>query len=80
MSIPPASRPFSPSSYRYPGEHLILAFTLGLVLVVIAVTAAATVCGSVLFVGLMAVFAYSTTRAHHSALMARSGGLSLKCR
>ena len=34
MSIPPASRPFSPSSYRYPGEHLILAFTLGLVLVV----------------------------------------------
>ncbi|MCC6192116.1 MAG: M48 family metallopeptidase [Anaerolineales bacterium] len=72
MPIPPASRPFSPSSYRYPGEHLILGLTLGLVLVVIAATATATVCGSVLFVGLMVVMAYSTTRAHHGALMARA--------
>lgn len=72
MPIPPASRPFSPSSYRYPGEHLILGLTLGLALVVIAATATATVCGSVQFVGLMVVMAYSTTRAHHGALMARA--------
>jgi Zn-dependent protease with chaperone function len=69
MSLPPLARPFSPSSYRYPGEHLILLFTLALVLIVIAVTATATVCGSVLFVGLMTFMAYSSTRAHHNALV-----------
>jgi Zn-dependent protease with chaperone function len=69
MSFPPSARPFAPSSYRYPGEHLILLFTLALVLLVIAVTATATVCGSVLFVGLMAFMAYSSTRAHHNALV-----------
>jgi Zn-dependent protease with chaperone function len=45
---------------------------LTLVLVVIAVTAAATVCGSVLFVGLVLALAYAGTRAQHSQLMARA--------
>jgi Zn-dependent protease with chaperone function len=70
------ARPFSPESYRYPGEQLILAGTLLLVLVVIAVTATATVCGSVLFVGVMAAMAYSSTRAHHEDLMVRARPVS----
>jgi Zn-dependent protease with chaperone function len=66
------ARPFAPGSYRYPGEHIILAGTLLLVGVVIAVTATATVCGSVLFVGLMVAAAYASTRAHHQDLLARA--------
>ena len=67
-----ARRPFSPGSYRYPGEHVILALTLTLVAVVIGVTAAATVCGSVLFVGLVLALAYAGTRAQHSRLLAQA--------
>lgn len=66
------ARPFAPESYRYPGEHLVLGGTLLLVLVVIALTATATVCGSVLFVGLMVALAYASTRSHHEDLMARA--------
>jgi len=65
-------RPFAPGSYRYPSEHIILALTLTLVGVVIAVTAAATLFGSVLFVGLMLALAYGGTRAKHSQLMAQA--------
>ena len=67
-----AQRPFSPGSYRYPGEHAVLAITLTLVAVVIAVTAAATVCGSVLFVGVVLAMAYAGTRSQHSWLMAQA--------
>ena len=66
------ARPFSPDSYRYPGEQLILGGTLLLVLVVIAVTATATVCGSVLFVGVMVALAYASTRSHHEDLLAHA--------
>jgi Zn-dependent protease with chaperone function len=66
------ARPFSPLSYRYPGEHLILAGTIVLVLVVIAFTAAATVCGSLLFVIVMVIAAYASTRSHHQELLARA--------
>ena len=73
LHAPPAARrPFAPGSYRYPGEHLILLVTLTLVLGVIAVTAAATICGSVLFVALMLVMAYAGTRAQHQDLMTRA--------
>ena len=65
-------RPFSPADYRYPGEHIILALTILLVLVVIAVTAAATLCGSLLFVGGMVIFAYLSTRAKHAELVERA--------
>jgi Zn-dependent protease with chaperone function len=58
-----------PTSYRYPHEQLILAFTLFLVLVVIALTASATVCASVIFiliyVAISAYFSYS----HHRSLL-----------
>lgn len=63
---------FSPSDYRYPGEHVILFGTLTLVLIVIAVTATATVCGSVVFVALMTALAYFSTRAHHEELMQKA--------
>ena len=67
-----APRPFSPGSYRYPGEHVILALTLTLVALVIAVTAAATVCGSLVFVGLALAMALAGTRAQHNQLMAEA--------
>ena len=56
-------------SYRYPGEHMILALTLVLVLGVIALTALATLCGSVLFVAVMLAVAYVLNRRHHDALV-----------
>lgn len=57
------------ASYRYPNERLVLWLTLFLVLAVIAVTAVATLCGSVLFVLAMLVFAYFLNRSHHNRLI-----------
>jgi Zn-dependent protease with chaperone function len=65
-------RNFSTDSYRYPSELLILAVTLFLVFLVIAITAAATVCGSALFAVLAIGMAASASRAHHQALMERA--------
>ena len=56
-------------AYRYPNENIILTFTLLPVFGVIALTALATVCSSVLFVALAVVIAYSSSRAHHHTLM-----------
>jgi Zn-dependent protease with chaperone function len=57
------------TSYRYPREQLILVFTLFLVLVVIALTASATVCASgifiVIYIAISAYFSYS----HHQSLL-----------
>ena len=58
------------TSYRYPNERIILALTVILVFVVIAVTAVATVCGSVLFVLVMLVISYLLNRSHHDELIA----------
>jgi Zn-dependent protease with chaperone function len=69
---PPAPRPIAPAAYRIPHEQGILALTLVLVLVVIAVTSTATLCGSALFVGVMVIMAYVSTRQHHQALVARA--------
>jgi len=60
------------TSYRYPSEHLILALTLLLVFAVIAVTAVATLCGSVLFVLIMLEISFLLNRAHHNALIQRA--------
>lgn len=57
------------NQYRYPGEHWVLFFTVALVLVVIAISATATLCLSVVFIGLAVVMAVGATRAHHRALM-----------
>jgi Zn-dependent protease with chaperone function len=56
-------------SYRYHNETLILALTLFLVFAVIAVTAAATFCGSFLFVLVMLVISFLLNRSHHNELI-----------
>jgi Zn-dependent protease with chaperone function len=63
---------FSTTAYRDPNEHLILFLTVSLVLVVIAFTAAATFCGSVLFLFIALGMATNSTRAHHLALLERA--------
>jgi Zn-dependent protease with chaperone function len=62
-------RPFARSSYRYPNEQVILGLTLLVVGLVIALTATATVCGSLLFVLLAVGWAYSSSLSHHQNLM-----------
>lgn len=57
------------TDYRYPNEQLILAGTLALVLVVIGLSATATLCGSVVFVAIMLAAAYVATLRHHQALV-----------
>jgi Zn-dependent protease with chaperone function len=57
------------TSYRYPSEHLILALTLFLVFAVIAVTAVATLCGSVLFVLVMLLISFLLNRSRHNELI-----------
>ncbi len=57
------------TQYRYPGERAILAVTIALVLLVIALTATATVCASVAFIGLFVVFSYTMSRSHHQSLL-----------
>jgi Zn-dependent protease with chaperone function len=59
----------NPSAYRYPHEHLILTLTVALVLTVIAVTAAATLCTSVLVISLVVGLAYASSRSMHQALL-----------
>ncbi len=66
------ARPVSTAAYRRPGELLVLGFTLLAVLAVIALTATATLCGGVLFIGLFVLISYSATRSHHEELMRRS--------
>lgn len=61
--------PFSTSAYRYPNEQLILAGTLVLVFAVIALSAAATLCTSVILVSVVVGLAYLTSQSHHHALM-----------
>ena len=60
------------TSYRYPNEQIILALTLFLVFAVIAVTAVATLCGSVLFVLVMLVISYLLNRSHHNELIEKA--------
>jgi Zn-dependent protease with chaperone function len=64
------------TSYRYPNERLILALTLFLVFVVIAVTAAATLCGSALFVLAMLALSYFLNRSHHNNLIQEANAVT----
>jgi Zn-dependent protease with chaperone function len=57
------------TAYRYPGEHFILLATLALVGGVIALTAAATVCASVIFILAFILLSFYSTRSHHQALL-----------
>jgi Zn-dependent protease with chaperone function len=62
-------RSFDTTAYRYPHEQLILWLTFFLVLLVIALTATATVCLSVVFVGAALLMAYSAGANHHRQLI-----------
>jgi Zn-dependent protease with chaperone function len=57
------------TSYRYPNEQLILAGTIALVLIVIALTATATLCGSAVFIALMLGLAFALNSLHHDRLV-----------
>jgi len=57
------------TSYRIPGERLVLALTMFIVLAVIAVTAAATVCASGLFILAFFIMSFYLGRAHHQELL-----------
>ena len=61
---------YSTTDYRYPYEYFILAATIILVLLVIAFTAAATVCTSVIFVPAVVIFGYLASRTKHQSLLA----------
>jgi len=67
---------FSTTEYRYPNEYIILCLTIILVFLVIAFTAAATVCGSVLFIPFIVLINYFTSRTKHQELLARSQQLT----
>lgn len=63
---------YTTTAYRYPSESGILLITLGLVFGVIAITSAATFCGSFLFVLVMVGVAYFATRSHHADLLQKA--------
>ncbi len=58
------------TAYRYPNEQIILAGTLFLVLLVIALTASATVCASAIFILAFVVFSFQVGLSHHRQLLA----------
>lgn len=63
---------FSTTAYRYPYEYIILGLTILLVMVIIAFTAAATVCGSVIFIPIVVFIGYLSSQRNHQALVAQS--------
>lgn len=66
------ARPVSTSAYREPRETLILGGTLLVVLGVIALTATATLCSSLILVLLVLAFSYASTRTHHDDLIRKA--------
>ncbi len=63
---------YSTIDYRYPYEYFILLATFVVVLLVIALTAAATVCSSAIFVPLVVIAGYYTGRSRHQALLSQA--------
>ncbi|MBN1538265.1 MAG: M48 family metallopeptidase [Anaerolineales bacterium] len=57
------------TTYRYPGEHFVLFLTITVVMLVIALTATATLCASVLFVTLALLISFYTSRSAHRHLV-----------
>ena len=57
------------TAYRYPGEQLILAATLGVLFIVILLSAAPTICLLPLAVLVFTALAYQMNNAHHRELM-----------
>jgi hypothetical protein len=67
---------YSTTEYRYPYETLILLITIGVVLLVIALTAAATICTSAVFVPLVVTWGYFISRHRHQQLLAQANQVS----
>lgn len=65
-------RAFSTTSYRYPTEIMILTVTLITVFAVIALTATATVCVSLVFVIGMVAYSYFVTQQNHRELLSHA--------
>jgi len=63
---------YSTTEYRYPYEYLILGATILVVLLVIALTAAATVCSSAIFVPLVVILGYYSGRSNHRELLSQA--------
>ena len=70
--IKPMGAKYSTTDYRYPYEYFILVATIMVVLLVIAFTAAATVCTSAIFVPLVVIYGYFASRSKHQALLAQA--------
>lgn len=62
-------RAINPEAYRAPGEYLVLAVTLLLVLGVVVLSLFLTMCTSLVFVAAVVLMAYASGRAHHQALI-----------
>jgi len=63
---------YSTTDYRYPYEFLILLATIVVVLLVIAFTAAATVCTSAIFIPLVVIMGYFSSRSKHQELLSQA--------
>ena len=63
---------YSTTDYRYPTEYLILGITIIVVLLVIALTAAATVCTSAIFVPMVVIYGYYASQSRHRGLLAQA--------
>ena len=64
--------PYRTTAYRYPSESGILFITVVLVLGVIALTAAATLCLSALFVLVFVAISYFSSQSSHKSLLQRA--------
>jgi len=62
---------FSTTEYRYPYEFFILGTTIIIVFLVIAFTAAATICGSALFIPLIVIISYFYSKGKHHDLLSQ---------
>jgi len=67
---------YTTTGYRYPNEYPILAATILVVFLVIAFTAAATVCTSAIFVPVVVLYGYFASRSKHQALLAEAQQVS----
>ncbi len=63
---------YSTTDYRYPYEYLILFLTIMVVFGVVIFTAAATVCGSAIFVPAVVIVGYFASRSRHQELIAHA--------
>jgi Zn-dependent protease with chaperone function len=57
------------TSYRYPNETLVLSLTILAVLLIIALTATATLCASVVFIGIAVLISFYASRSAHHELV-----------